>query len=207
MLWGVRGERTMSISVFQIGLMAAGLVFLIGGAVLAVIASRIAAAGRVAQGAADIRLAASQELATEVKRLAEKVEQSLAARDTAIENAFLRHNDACMASVQSTMTTRASGGHGHDDDDDDHKKHHSGGHGHDDDDDDHKTKKHHRATSLSGHGHDDDDDDHKHKKHHSASLKGHGHDDDDDDDHHKKHHAANDQERPSFLARLFRRYP
>ncbi|MFN0024647.1 MAG: hypothetical protein ACKVS5_12215 [Parvularculaceae bacterium] len=171
----------MSVSVFQIGLMTAGLVFLIGGAVLAVIASRIAAAGRVAQGEADIRLAASQELATEVKRLAEKVEQSLAARDTAIENAFLRHNDACMASVQSTIKTRASGGHGHDDDDDDHKKHHSGGHGHDDDDDDH------------------------HKKKHAASMSGHGHDDDDDDDHHKKHHAANDHERPSFLARLFRR--
>lgn len=178
----------MSMSVFQIGLLTAGLLFLIGGAVLAVIASRIAAAGRAAQTEADIRLAASQELAVEVKRLAEKVEQSLAARDAAIENAFLRHNDACMASVQSTLATRASGGHGHDDDDDD--DHH---------------KKHHAAMS-GGHHDDDDDDDHKHKKHHAASLS--GHDDDDDDDHHKKHHAANDEAgRPSFFARLFRRYP
>ncbi|HBK93191.1 MAG TPA: hypothetical protein DDZ68_16135 [Parvularcula sp.] len=173
----------MSMSVFQIGLLTAGLVFLIGGAVLAVIASRIAAAGRAAQTEADIRLAASQELAVEVKRLAEKVEASLAARDAAIENAFLRHNDACMASVQSSLAARASGGHGHDDDDDDdHKKHHSDGQGH-------------------------DDDDHKHKKHHASSLSGHD-DDDDDDDHHKKHHAANDEVgRPSFFARLFRRYP
>lgn len=171
----------MSMSVFQIGLLTAGLVFLIGGAALAVIASRIVSAGRAAQAEADIRLAASQELAVEVKRLAEKVEQSLAARDAAIENAFLRHNDACMASVQSSMAAQASGGH---DDDNDHKheKRHSGEHGHDD----------------------DDDDDHKDKKHHAASLSGHGHDDDDDD--HKKHHAANDEVgRPSFFARLFRR--
>jgi hypothetical protein len=156
----------MSMSVFQIGLLTAGLIFLIGGAVLAVIASRIAAAGRAAQIEAEIRLAASQELAAEVKRLVEKVELSLAARDAAIENAFLRHNDACMASVQSTMAAQASGGHDHDE---------------------------------------DDDDDH-HKKH-SASMSG-GHKDDDDDDHHQKHHAANDEAgRPSFFARLFRRYP
>lgn len=169
----------MSMSVFQIGLLTAGLLFLIGGAVLAIIASRIAAAGRAAQAEADIRLAASQELAVEVKRLAEKVEQSLAARDAAIENAFLRHNDACMASVQSTMASHSACGAGH-------------GHATD--------------AALSGGHHDDDDDDHKHKKHHAASLS--GHDDDDDDDHHKKHHAANDEAgRPSFFARLFRRYP
>ncbi len=201
----------MSITIFQIGLLTAGITFLIGGGVLAVIASRVASRGRAAQADADIRLAASKELAVEVKRLAEKVEQSLAARDTAIENAFLRHNDACMASVQSTMATQASGGHGHDDDDDDHhkKKHHAsakGGHGHDDDDDDHHKKKHHAALK-GGHGHDDDDDDDHHKKKHHALFKGgHGHDDDDDDHHKKKHHAAND-ERPSLMARLFRRYP
>lgn len=177
----------MSMSVFQIGLLTAGLVFLIGGAVLAVIASRIAASGRAAQAEADIRLAASQELAVEVKRLAEKVEQSLAARDAAIENAFLRHNDACMASVQSTMAAKASGGHGHDDDDDDDHHH-----------------KNHQAAMSGGH-HDDDDDDHHKKKH--AAMSG-GHHDDDDDDDHKKHHAANDEVgRPSFFARLFRRYP
>lgn len=151
----------MSMSIFQIGLLTAGLVFLIGGAVLAVVASRIAAAGRAAQADADVRLAASQELAIEVKRLAEKVEQSLAARDAAIENAFLRHNDACMASVQSTLTTHGACGAGH-------------GQA--------------AEASLSDGHHDDDDDD--------------------DDDHHKKHHAANDEAgRPSFLARLFRRYP
>lgn len=170
----------MSMSVFQIGLLTAGVVFLVGGAVLAVIASRIAAAGRAAQTEADIRLAASQELAVEVKRLAEKVEQSLAARDAAIENAFLRHNDACMASVQSSLAAQPAGG-----------------------------CKHGEASGAhlsGGHHDDDDDDDHKHEKHHSASLSGHDHDDDDDD--HKKHHAANDDAgRPSFFARLFRRYP
>lgn len=174
----------MSMSVFQIGLLTAGLIFLIGGAALALIAARIAAAGRVARAEADIRLAASQELAVEVKRLAEKVELSLAARDAAIENAFLRHNDACMASVQSTMAAKASEGH--------------------DDDDDHHDKKHH--AKMSGDHHDDDDDDHHEKKHH-ASMSGDHHEDDDDDDH-KKHHAANDEPgRPSFFARLFRRYP
>lgn len=169
----------MSMSIFQIGLLTAGLVFLIGGAVLAVVASRIAAAGRAAQADADIRLAASQELAIEVKRLAEKVEQSLAARDAAIENAFLRHNDACMASVQSTLATHGACGAGHGQ----------------------------AAEASLSDGHHDDDDDDDHKKHHAASLSGHD-DDDDDDDHHKKHHAANDEAgRPSFLARLFRRYP
>ena len=170
----------MSISAFQIGLLTAGLLFLIAGAALAVIASRIAAAGRAAHAEANIRLAASQELAVEVKRLAEKVEQSLAARDAAIENAFLRHNDACMASVQSTLSTHAAGGCSHGDA---------------------------AKARLSGGHHDDDDDDDHHKKHH-ASMSGGHHDDDDDDDHHKKHHASGDEaERPSFLARLFRRYP
>lgn len=169
----------MSMSVFQIALLSAGLVFLIGGAVLAVIASRIAAAGRAAQSEADIRLAASQELAIEVKRLAEKVEQSLAARDAAIENAFLRHNDACMASVQNALAAQPAAACNHGD----------------------------AAAHLSGGHHDDDDDDDDHKKHHAAFKSGHGHDDDDDDDH-KKHHAANDEAgRPSFFARLFRRYP
>lgn len=184
----------MSASLFQVGLLSAGVIFLIGGAALAIVAARIASAGRTARAEADIRLAASQELATEVKRLAEKVEASIQYRDSSIENAFLRHNDACAASMHQQMS--AKGGH-HDDDDDDHKKHHSakGGH-HDDDDDDHH-KKHH--SGKGGH-HDDDDDDH-HKKHHSA--KG-GHHDDDDDDHHKKHHAMNG-ENPSLLARLFGR--
>ncbi len=96
----------MSISMLQAGLLAAGLVFLIGGSVFAVLAARIAAAGRAAQADAAIRLAASEELAVAVKRLAEKVEQSLAARDAAIENAFLRHNDACMASVQTSLAAQ-----------------------------------------------------------------------------------------------------
>ncbi|MEK7266471.1 MAG: hypothetical protein AAB227_10275 [Pseudomonadota bacterium] len=151
----------MSASVFQVGLLSAGVIFLLGGAALAIFAARIASASRTARAEADIRLAASQELATEVKRLAEKVEASIQYRDTSIENAFMRHNDACAASMHQQMS--AKGGH-HDDDDDDHKKHHSAKGGH----------------------HDDDDDDHK--KHHSG--KG-GHHDDDDDDHHKKHHALN----------------
>lgn len=169
----------MSISVFQIGLLAAGVVFLIAGAALAVFAARTAAAGRAAQAEAVIRLAASQELAVEVKRLAEKVEQSLAARDAAIENAFLRHNDACMASVQSTMAAQSPAGCSHGE----------------------------AAGARFSGGHHDDDDDDDHKKHHSAMSGGHGHDDDDDDDdHHKKHRASDgDAERSSFLARLFRR--
>lgn len=166
----------MSPDLLSVGLVGAGVVFLIGAAVLTIVATRIANAGRTARAEADIRLAASQELAGEVKRLAEKVEASLASRDASIENAFLRHNDACAASMQAQIG--AKGGHHDDDDDDHHKKHHS--------------------------GHHDDDDDH-HKKHH-ASHSGHGghHDDDDDDDHHK-HHAA-EGERPSLLARLFGRY-
>jgi len=185
----------MSTSLFQVGLLSAGVIFLIGGAILAIFAARIASAGRAARAEADIRLAASQELAAEVKRLAEKVEASVQYRDASIENAFLRHNDACAASMHQQLS--AKGGHHDDDDDDHHKKHHSakGGH-HDDDDDDHH-KKHH--SGKGGH-HDDDDDDH-HKKHHSG--KG-GHHDDDDDDHHKKHHAMNG-EGPSLLARLFGR--
>ena len=168
----------MSASLFEVGLLSAGVIFLIGGGALAIVAARIASTGRAARAEADIRLAASQDLAAEVKRLADKVELSLQARDASIENAFLRHNDACAASVQAQFSGK--GGHHDDDDDDDHKKHHSGGH------------------------HDDDDDDH-HKKHHAShSGKGGHHDDDDDDDHHKKHHAVNG-ESPSLLARLFGR--
>lgn len=132
-------------SIFQVGVLGAGFIFLVGGAALAVIAARIANAGRAARAEADIRLAASQDLAAEVKRLADKVELSLQARDASIENAFLRHNDACAASVQAQFSGK--GGHHHDDDDDDddhHKKHHAGGH-HDDDDDDHK--KHHSVDA------------------------------------------------------------
>jgi hypothetical protein len=82
-----------------------------------------------------------------------------------------------MASVQSTIASHGACGAGH-------------GHA--------------TEAAMSG-GHHDDDDDDDHKKHHAASLSGH---DDDDDDHHKKHHAANDDAgRPSFFARLFRRYP
>ena len=131
----------MSSTLLQVGIVSAGVIFLLGGAVLAVVATRIASAGRAARADADIRLAASQELAAEVKRLAEKVEASLAARDASIENAFLRHNDACAASVQAQMS--AKGGHHDDDDDDHHKKHHSGKGGHHDDDDDDHHKKHH----------------------------------------------------------------
>ncbi len=140
----------MSTSVFQVGLLSAGVIFLIGGAVLAVIASRIASAGKAAQADANVRLAASQELAAEVKRLAEKVELSLQSRDASIENAFLRHNDACAASIQQAYS--AKGGHGH----------------HGDDDGDHH-KKHHAALSGKGGHHDDDDDDHHHKKHHAMN--------------------------------------
>jgi hypothetical protein len=133
----------MSSTIFQVGVLSAGFIFLVGGAVLAVIAARIASAGRTARAEADIRLAASQELAAEVKRLADKVELSLQGRDASIENAFLRHNDACAASVQAQFSGK--GGHGHDDDDDDdHKKHHSGGQ---DDDDDGDHKKHHSADA------------------------------------------------------------
>ena len=169
----------MSLSLLQTGLLAAGFLFLIGGSALAVIAARIAATGRAAQAEAAIRLAASEELAAEVKRLAERVEQSLVARDAAIENAFLRPNDACMASVQSTLAAQASGACSH-----------AGG----------------ASAQLSDDHHDDDDDDHK--KHRAAFKGGHGHDDyDDDDDHHKKSHGAvGEPERPSFFARLFRRY-
>jgi hypothetical protein len=169
----------MSLSLLQTGLLAAGFLFLIGGSVLAVIAARIAASGRAAQAEAAIRLSASEELAVEVKRLAEKVEQSLAARDAAIENAFLRHNDACMASVQSSLAARSSGACSHGDG---------------------------ASAQLSGGHHDDDDDDHK--KHQAALSGGQGHDDDDDDDnHHKKSHAGNiEPTRLSFFARLFRRY-
>jgi hypothetical protein len=138
----------MSASVFQVGLLSAGVIFLIGGAVLAVIASRIASAGKAAQAEANVRLEASRELAAEVKRLAERVELSLQSRDASIENAFLRHNDACAASMQQALS--AKGGR------------------HDDDDDDHHHKKHHAALSGKGGHHDDDDGDHHHKKHHAA---------------------------------------
>ena len=183
----------MSTSVLQLGLLSAGVLFLVGGAVLAIIAARIASAGRVARAEADVRLAASQELANQVKRLAEKVELSLQARDSSIENAFLRHNDACAASMHSFSGQNLSGKGGH----------------HDDDDDDHHHKKHDASMSGKG-GHHDDDDDPKHKKHHAAlsgsmSGKGGGHHDDDDDDHKpKKHHGVYDG-RPSLLARLFGR--
>jgi hypothetical protein len=146
-------------SVFQVGLMSVGIVFLIGGAALAVIAARIAAAGRAAQAEASLRLEASQQLATEVKRLADKVEMSLHSRDSALENAFLRHNDACAASMEATFGPRKLSGH----DDDHHKKHHSAELKHHDDDDDAHHKKHHSASSLKHH----DDDDH-HKKQHAA---------------------------------------
>jgi hypothetical protein len=177
----------MSASLFQVGLLSAGVIFLFGGAALAFFAARVASSGRMAKAEADIRLAASQELAAEVKHLAEKVELSLQARDSALENAFLRHNDACAASVQSAFSGKA--GH-HDDDDDDHKKHHSGGH-HDDDDDDHH-KKHH----SDGH-HDDDDDDHHKKKHHVGG--GHLYNDGD------LATGAGAAKRPSLLARLLGR--
>lgn len=134
----------MSSTLLQLGIVSAGVIFLLGGAVLAVVATRIASAGRAARADADIRLAASQELAAEVKRLAEKVEASLAARDASIENAFLRHNDACAASVQAQMS--AKGGHHDDDDDDHHKKHNSAKDGHHDDDDDDDHHKHHAAN-------------------------------------------------------------
>lgn len=141
----------MSPDLLSVGLVGAGVVFLIGAAVLTIVAARIASAGRIAKAEADIRLAASQELAGEVKRLAEKVEASLAARDASIENAFMRHNDACAASMQAQMgaqsgtPAKASGGHHDDDDDDDHhKKHHAAFSGHDDDDDD-DHHKHHAA--------------------------------------------------------------
>lgn len=160
----------------QYGVLGAGFLFFLGAGALAVAAARLSNAGRSARAEADARLDATRELAVDVKRLAERVELSMRERDAAIENAFLRHNDACAASM--AQTHRSASGHGHDDDDDHHKKHHSGGHGHDDDDD-HHHKKHHKG----GHGHDDDDD---HKKHHKS---GHGHDDD-DDHHHKKHHKG-----------------
>ncbi|MDZ7629149.1 MAG: hypothetical protein U5J99_12190 [Parvularculaceae bacterium] len=152
----------MSMPVLQVGLLAAGVFFLTGGAVLALIASRIAASGRAAQAEADIRLAASQELAVEVKRLADKVEQSLAARDAAVENAFLRHNEACMASAQAAHGACGAG----------------------------------QADEAAGNS--------AGAPHHSADLAASMSDHDD----HKKHHAANDEDiRPSFFARLFRRYP
>lgn len=102
----------MSISLLQVGLLGAGVIFLAGGAALAIYAARLASSGRAAKAEADIRLAASHELAAEVKRLAEKVEQSLEARDAAIENAFLRHNDACAASAHAAFGDRD--GHRHD---------------------------------------------------------------------------------------------
>lgn len=150
----------MSASLATVGLLSAGVIFLLGGVALAIVAARVASAGRAARAEADIRLAASQELAVEVKRLTEKVEAALTQRDMAIENAFLRHNDACAASVQSQMGAHtcshdaangapaASFNDHHDDDDDDHhKKHHSGGH-HDDDDDGDHHKKHHAANDA-----------------------------------------------------------
>lgn len=96
----------MSVSLLQVGLLVAGVICLVGGAALAIYAARLANSGRAAKAEADIRLTASRELAAEVKRLAEKVEQSLEARDAAIENAFLRHNDACAASVHSAFGDR-----------------------------------------------------------------------------------------------------
>ncbi len=132
----------MSISGFEVGLLSAGIIFLIGGAALAVFAARIASAGRAAQAEAGVRLAASQELASEVKRLAEKVELSLEARDASLENAFLRHNDACAASLQQAVS---GAGGDHDDGDDHQTNRHSGGGHHDDDD--HRHKKHHAMNS------------------------------------------------------------
>ncbi len=114
----------MSTSFLEVGLLSAGVIFLIGGAALAFVAARIASAGKAAKAEADIRLAASQELAAEVKRLAEKVELAMQARDASIENAFFKHNDACAASMQATMAAAASHDH-HDDDGDDHESQHS----------------------------------------------------------------------------------
>ena len=142
----------MSAEILPLGLLGAGVAFLIAGIVLAIIASRIASSGRAARAESEIRLAASQELAAEVKRLAEKVEASLQQRDTAIENAFLRHNDACAASMRAQM----SGGHD-DDDDDEHHHHHAA----------ERAAPAGAGSDLSGDLHEDDDDDHHHH-HHSA---------------------------------------
>jgi len=141
----------------QFGVLGAGFFFLVAGAALALFGVRVANAGRAAQADADARLAAAATLADDVRRLTEKVEASMASRDAALETAFLRHNDACAASMRAQLSS-----HG-EDDDDDHKKHHAAALSphHDDEDDDHK--KHHSA-SLSP-DHDDDDDDHK--KHHA----------------------------------------
>jgi hypothetical protein len=140
----------------QFGMLGAGVVFLVVGGALALVGVRVANSGRAAQAEAESRLAAAQSLASDVRRLTEKVEASMASRDAAIEQAFMRHNDACAASMRAQLSPH------HDDDDDDHHKHHSASMSphHDDDDDDHH--KHH-AASLSPH---DDDDDHK--KHHAG---------------------------------------
>jgi predicted lipid-binding transport protein (Tim44 family) len=139
----------------QFGMAMAGVVFLLVGGGLALVGVRVANAGRAAQADADARLSASQALADDVRRLTEKVEASMASRDSAIETAFLRHNDACAASMRTQMAQHAGCVHVANDDA-------SMSPHHDDDDDDHKT---HHSASASPH-HDDDDDDHK--KHHAA---------------------------------------
>jgi hypothetical protein len=142
----------------QFGMLGAGAVFLVVGGALALIGVRVANSGRAAQADAEARLVAAQSLASDVRRLTEKVEASMASRDAAIEQAFMRHNDACAASMRAQLSPH------HDDDDDDHHKHHSASMSahHDDVEEDHQE---HHAASLSPH-HDDDDDDHK--KHHAV---------------------------------------
>jgi hypothetical protein len=160
----------------QFGMLGAGVVFLIVGGALALIGVRVANSGRAAQADAEARLSAAQSLADDVRRLTEKVEASMASRDAAVEQAFMRHNDACAASMRAQLSPH-----------------------HDDDDDDHHTK-HHAEASFSDHN---DNDDHHHTKHDAASLSPH-HDDDDDD--HKKHHAVDEPtEKRSFFARMFNR--
>jgi len=78
----------MSFSLVDVALLSGGAVVLFIGVVLSIIGARAANAGRALQADAEARLAATNELAADVKRLIEKVEQSMDQRDAAIEKAL-----------------------------------------------------------------------------------------------------------------------
>ncbi|MEZ5920787.1 MAG: hypothetical protein R3C60_05490 [Parvularculaceae bacterium] len=78
----------MSLPLVDVALLSGGAVVLFIGVVLSIIGARAANAGRALQKDAEARLAATNELAADVKRLIEKVEQSMDQRDAAIEKAF-----------------------------------------------------------------------------------------------------------------------
>jgi len=103
----------MSFSLVDVALLSGGAVVLFIGIVLSIIGARAANAGRALQADAEARLAATNELAADVKRLIEKVEQSMDQRDAAIEKALAagraRHGPAGGAYANRAHAGRPAG--------------------------------------------------------------------------------------------------